>query len=72
MRDHRTTWAKQAASNALSVLPFLVEPHEGVPLIDIADIAGRIEAVFHDRAEWNQAVMESGLDGSIKLWLIVP
>lgn len=65
-------WAILAAENSAFVLPYLTERGEPDPVIDVADIARRIETTFHNQEAWNQAIHESGLDGYVKLWLIVP
>jgi len=67
-----STWALRAAQNAVSTLPRLGDPGDDVPAIRVDDVAARIQAAFPDRQAWNAAIHESRLDGSVKIWLIVP
>ena len=71
MTNH-STWALQAAENAIDVVPHIIEHREQIPVISASEMAARIKATFQDRAQWNQAVIESDLDRHVKLWLVVP
>ena len=71
MADHHT-WAMQAAENAIDVIPYIIVLREQIPVISASEMAARIEATFQDRAQWNQAVIESDLDRHVKIWLVVP
>jgi len=62
----------QAAENAIDVIPHMIEHREQTPVISVFEMSDRIEETFKERAQWNQAVIESDLDRHVKLWLVVP
>ena len=66
------TWAIQAAENAMGIIQHLIEPNEALTVIKDEDMAAGIRKAFPDRAAWNQAVHESGLEPEEILWLVVP
>ena len=66
------SWSKEAARNAMGVLNELQERGSLDPVLRVDDMAGRIQRTFHDRNEYNAAVMETDLPGEVKMFLLVP
>ena len=65
-------WAQIAARNAMGIIHDLQERGSLGPVLRVDDIAGRIRQTFHDRNEYNAAVMETDLPGEVKMFLLVP
>ena len=64
-------WALRVARNAITILPYLCDSGEEVPVIRVEDMAVRIETAFLNREIWNETIRVSDLDGDVKVWLIV-